>query len=145
MSRDVTFDKSKMGDLTRYSRTTVSGFDREEFQLEVELAHIDETSEQKPEMVESSTPTEAVQEAPVISFRSLAEDRSRRAPRPPIRYGYADATTYALSTAIKENLDESATFKEAVTCEEKQQWISAMEEGMESLHKNKIWELVDIA
>jgi len=37
---------------------------------------------------------------------------------------------------------EPSTYKEAVTCSESTQWIAAMGDEMESLQKNKTWELV---
>lgn len=35
------------------------------------------------------------------------------------------------------------TYKEAVTCSEREEWKSAIEEEKQSLSKNKVWELVD--
>ncbi|MCF7184084.1 hypothetical protein L3H42_11345, partial [Corynebacterium sp. MC-13] len=37
---------------------------------------------------------------------------------------------------------EPSTYKEAVTCTESAQWLAAMGDEMESLHKNKTWDLV---
>ena len=37
---------------------------------------------------------------------------------------------------------EPSSYNEAVTCSESAQWLVAMNEDIESLHKNQTWELV---
>ena len=37
---------------------------------------------------------------------------------------------------------EPSSYHEAVTCDESVQWLVAMNEEIESLHKNHTWELV---
>ena len=49
---------------------------------------------------------------------------------------------YALQVAEEVDPHEPSTYKEAVTCSESTQWIAAMGDEMESLQKNKTWELV---
>ena len=41
-----------------------------------------------------------------------------------------------------ERVDPSS-FEEVVTCNENEKWIQAMDEEMDSLMKNKTWELID--
>ncbi|GJX88872.1 retrovirus-related pol polyprotein from transposon TNT 1-94 [Tanacetum coccineum] len=43
----------------------------------------------------------------------------------------------------KEDTHEPLTYQEAVACEDSSKWKAAMEEEMDSLRKNKTWELVD--
>ena len=40
--------------------------------------------------------------------------------------------------------EEPATYSEAVTCENSSMWMIAMQEEMESLHKNATWDLVKL-
>lgn len=39
---------------------------------------------------------------------------------------------------------EPKTYNQAVTCDDRENWISAMKEEIESLHENGTWELVDL-
>ncbi|GKA89307.1 retrovirus-related pol polyprotein from transposon TNT 1-94 [Tanacetum coccineum] len=50
---------------------------------------------------------------------------------------------YAFAAAEEEDTHEPLTYQEAVACEDSSKWKSAMEEEMDSLRKNKTWELVD--
>ena len=60
----------------------------------------------------------------------------------PKRYGVADLISYALVVAENETSDEPATYKKAMRSKDKRRWVSAMEEEMASLNKNKTWTLV---
>ncbi|GJS31119.1 retrovirus-related pol polyprotein from transposon TNT 1-94 [Tanacetum coccineum] len=50
---------------------------------------------------------------------------------------------YAFAAAEEEDTHEPLTYQEAVACEDSSKWKAAMEEEMDSLRKNKTWELVD--
>ncbi|GJY82930.1 retrovirus-related pol polyprotein from transposon TNT 1-94, partial [Tanacetum coccineum] len=50
---------------------------------------------------------------------------------------------YTFSIAEEEDTHEPLTYQEAVACEDIFKWKAAMEEEMDSLWKNKTWELVD--
>jgi hypothetical protein len=39
---------------------------------------------------------------------------------------------------------DPTTFQEAVNSQEKSKWVGAMVEEMESLHKNQMWDLVEL-
>jgi hypothetical protein len=70
--------------------------------------------------------------------------RPRRQIRPPQRYGYVDLVAYALTVAEDTVVQESSTYSEAVTSSESSQWVIAMNEEIESLHKNQTRELVKL-
>ena len=55
---------------------------------------------------------------------------------------YADMVAYALSVAESIEIPEPSTYNEAISSDEAAEWIVAMTEEMESLHKNQTWELV---
>ncbi|GJY41356.1 retrotransposon protein, putative, ty1-copia subclass [Tanacetum coccineum] len=55
----------------------------------------------------------------------------------------SNMAAYAFSVVEKEDTHEPLTYQEAVACEDSSKWKSAMEEEMDSLRKNKTWELVD--
>ncbi|GJV06619.1 retrotransposon protein, putative, ty1-copia subclass [Tanacetum coccineum] len=50
---------------------------------------------------------------------------------------------YAFVAAEEEDTHEPLTYQEAVACEDSSKWKAAMKEEMDSLRKNKTWELVD--
>ncbi|GJZ50570.1 retrotransposon protein, putative, ty1-copia subclass [Tanacetum coccineum] len=52
-----------------------------------------------------------------------------------------DLTDYQLTQDRAKDTDE--TFEEAVACEDSSKWKAAIQEAMDSLRKNKTWELVD--
>ncbi|KAG8496742.1 hypothetical protein CXB51_007919 [Gossypium anomalum] len=61
------------------------------------------------------------------------------------KYAEADLVAYALNVA--EDIDgsqESSNYSEAVSCEDSEKWISAMQEEIESLHKNRTWDFVKL-
>ena len=87
--------------------------------------------EQAPE--EQQVPEE-VQAEPT----SISQSRPKRVIKPPQRLGWDDEACYALVAGG----DDPSTFQEAIQSEERQGWMGAMSEEMESLHKNSAWELV---
>ncbi|GKA69527.1 retrovirus-related pol polyprotein from transposon TNT 1-94, partial [Tanacetum coccineum] len=50
---------------------------------------------------------------------------------------------YAFVSVEEEDTHEPLTYQEAVSCEDSSKWKAAMKEEMDSLRKNKTWELVD--
>ncbi|GKG23558.1 retrovirus-related pol polyprotein from transposon TNT 1-94, partial [Tanacetum coccineum] len=74
----------------------------------------------------------------------LARDRERRTRTKPLRFqDESNMTAYAFTAAEEEDTHEPLTYQEAVACEDSSKWKAAMEEEMDSLWKNKTWELVD--
>ncbi|KAG8491178.1 hypothetical protein CXB51_014420 [Gossypium anomalum] len=77
---------------------------------------------------------------------SIAKNRTRREIKPPKKYAEADLVAYALNVA--EDIDvnqEPSNYSEAISCEDSEKWMFAMREEMESLHKNKTWDLVKLS
>ncbi|XP_020971719.1 uncharacterized protein LOC110268931 [Arachis ipaensis] len=59
----------------------------------------------------------------------------------PLRhYGQLNLVDYALSVED----DEPVTFKHAIKDKDRESWLVAMEEEMQSLHKNKTWDVVPL-
>ncbi|KAG8501080.1 hypothetical protein CXB51_003194 [Gossypium anomalum] len=76
---------------------------------------------------------------------SIAKNRTRREIKPPKKYAEADLVAYALNVA--EDIDvnqEPSNYSEAISCEDSEKWMFAMQKEMESLHKNKTWDLVKL-
>ena len=58
------------------------------------------------------------------------------------RYGYADITEYALFTKHEYYIGEPSYTKEAMGSQDKDEWLEAMKEEMNSLLKNQTLVLV---
>ncbi|KAG8498865.1 hypothetical protein CXB51_005704 [Gossypium anomalum] len=70
---------------------------------------------------------------------------TRRKIKPPKKYAEDDLVTYALN--VTEDIDanqEPSNYSEAVSCEDSEKWMFVMQEEIESLHKNKTWDLVKL-
>ncbi|GKC05160.1 transposable element, partial [Tanacetum coccineum] len=74
--------------------------------------------------------------------RSIAHDRPRRNVKAPTQFG--DYVAYALQVAEEVESLKPTTYREAITSKDSDMWIAAMGEEIESLHKNKTWELVQL-
>ncbi|KAG8473153.1 hypothetical protein CXB51_035098 [Gossypium anomalum] len=70
---------------------------------------------------------------------------TRREIKPPKKYAEAYLVAHALNVA--EDIDtnrESSNYSEAISCEDSEKWMFAMQEEIESLHKNRTWDLVKL-
>ena len=66
--------------------------------------------------------------------------RSGRVVRQPIRYGHEGEAMLLVSDT---NPDDPSTFKDAMDDSDKELWLEAMNQEMESMYSNSVWELVD--
>ncbi|XP_071689077.1 uncharacterized protein [Rutidosis leptorrhynchoides] len=149
---DVTFDESAVLKKTE-EKQVVAGKDREvEEQVEQEI--------EVPQGVVQDTPVEPVvedvhdlgvdhmtpeyqsDEQHDLQNYNLVRDRERRVIKPPQQFGHGDLVAYALSMAEDIEVQEPATYREAISGPESANWSVAMNEEMESLYKNHTWELV---
>nr|GEW35977.1 retrotransposon protein, putative, Ty1-copia subclass [Tanacetum cinerariifolium] len=74
----------------------------------------------------------------------LVRDRESRTATKPLRFrDESNIAAYAFAATEEEDTHEPLTYQEAVACEDISKWKAAMEEEMDSLRKNKTWELVD--
>ncbi|KAG8488618.1 hypothetical protein CXB51_016586 [Gossypium anomalum] len=70
---------------------------------------------------------------------------TRREIKPPKKYAEADLVAYALNVA--EDIDanrEPSNYSEAISCKDSEKWMFAIQEEMESLHKNRTWDLLKL-
>ncbi|KAG8472490.1 hypothetical protein CXB51_034176 [Gossypium anomalum] len=71
--------------------------------------------------------------------------RNRREIKPLKKYAEVDLVAYALNVA--EDIDanrEPSNYSEAISCEDSEKWMFAMQEEMKSLHKNRTWDLMKL-
>ena len=78
--------------------------------------------------------------------RSIAANRPRRNIAPPNRLiEECDIVHYALNCAEQvEHDSELATYTEAIASVDKEKWLGAMQEEMQSLEKNGTWDVVHL-
>ena len=113
----------------------------------------------KNEVVGNDVPDsvpDTVQHSPPVSQSVLQQEddldvpialcKSKRSCGPPNRLiEKCNLTYYALSCAEQvEDACEPATYSEAIDSVDKEKWISAMQEEMQSLEKNGTWETVSL-
>ncbi|KAG8497140.1 hypothetical protein CXB51_008403 [Gossypium anomalum] len=83
---------------------------------------------------------------PNLSLKdSSNKENQKREIKPLKKYVEADLVVYALYVA--EDIDvnqEPSNYSEAVSCEDSEKWMFAMQEDMKSLHKNRTWDLVKL-
>ncbi|CAM8916933.1 unnamed protein product [Rhodiola kirilowii] len=73
---------------------------------------------------------------------TLVRDRERRTHKKPVRYGYEDVVDFAFSVTADVPENEPKTVKEALNSEHGDLWYQAMQDEINSLHKNNTWKLV---
>ncbi|KAG8503622.1 hypothetical protein CXB51_001566 [Gossypium anomalum] len=78
-----------------------------------------------------------------VAIEKKTHKRTRREIKPPKKYAEADLVAYALNVAedIVAN-QEPSNYSEAISYEDLEKWMFAMQKEIESLHKNKTWDLV---
>jgi len=77
---------------------------------------------------------------------SIARDRPRREIRRPAHYVDSEglvAYAFAVAEEIPESVEPS-TYTKAISCLSSPNWILAIQEEMESLHKNRTWDLCEL-
>ncbi|GKD95173.1 retrotransposon protein, putative, ty1-copia subclass [Tanacetum coccineum] len=82
-------------------------------------------------------------QTPDLIDYQLTRDREPRTRMKPLRFqNRSNMAAYAFAAAEEGDTHEPLTYQEAVACEYSSKWKVAMEEEMDSLRKNKTWELV---
>ncbi|KAD6795292.1 hypothetical protein E3N88_06188 [Mikania micrantha] len=111
----------------------------DEVRLEVEL--FSEEHDKEKEVIQLSN---GASSSNMSSDYNLVRDLPRRQIIPPARYrNNEDLSAFLFTAAEMESVYEPITFHEAISCEERDCWIKAMQEEMDSLIQNETWELVD--
>jgi len=89
---------------------------------------------------------DVVQQTPPEEDLPIAQRKSKRSCGPPKRLiEKCNLSYYDLSCAEQvENCHELATYTEVVRCGDRENWISAMHEEMQSLEKDNTWEVVPL-
>ena len=73
----------------------------------------------------------------------LSRDRERRVSNPPNRFGYADMVAFTLNVAEDIEGSEPKSYVDVVNRKHFKEWTIAMQEEIDSFHKNDTWVLLD--
>ncbi|KAL3821238.1 hypothetical protein ACJIZ3_007143 [Penstemon smallii] len=142
VSRDVTFDESKFVKEKESKEENKESSLKQQFEFgspagslsgDAPLNYEDERDTEEEDVVEPSP-----QRPPQVE-ESIATSKPKRTIRKPARF--TDLVAYALPIVSE---DIPTTHKEAMHSTERAEWNKAMEEEMDSFHKNKTWELVKL-
>ena len=142
VSKDVVFNEAMMGNLvskdekgnTNNQSTSSSRSSRVQFEVEPQ-----EISQKEAELDPSSSDyfdQETIDQQFDLTSYNLIRDKEKRSVRAPSRYDYADIIAFTFSVAESINEDEPMTCYEAITNKDKDKWLSAMKEEIQSLYKN---------
>jgi hypothetical protein len=129
ISRDVVFDE----------KSITKTFREDKYQA-VENNNSNNRSAVQMELDELESQPEEESHGSDEELDSTRIERPKRNKRPPVRYGFDDLVSYALITSS----EDPSTFQEAIDNTEKDKWMETMVEEMESLSKNKTWELTKL-
>ena len=137
ISKNVIFDESKLMSPTESMEVQSTNSEvQNDNEIEVEISSqrdVDTTAGD----TEPVGDEQQEEEAPY----SIAQGRANRARRAPTRYGYEDDT---VAFALVTEVGDPSSFQEAIQDAEKDRWLLAMTEEMESLYKNQTWDLVPL-
>ena len=163
ISRDVVFKESEMYHLKEDSSKGKAVWTQESVQLEVEsgagsssagrgrpLLGSTGAEVERPEHGSSGARVKTQgeeQEADIMHLDLqdylLSRDRERRVSNPLNRVGCADMVAFALNVAEHIEGSEPKSYVDAVNRKHSKEWTTAMQEEIDSLHKNGTWVLVD--
>ncbi|GJR72297.1 retrotransposon protein, putative, ty1-copia subclass [Tanacetum coccineum] len=147
-SRNVVFNESVMYKDTLKDSGAGDKY-VEELQVEVELQRLNNHTREEDQIDQEDGDDEDVgdhktNQTPDLTDYQLARDREQRTRTKPLRFqDESNMTAYTFAAAEEEDTHEPLTYQEAVACEDNYKCKAAMKEEMDSLRKNKTWELVD--
>nr|GEV95376.1 retrotransposon protein, putative, Ty1-copia subclass [Tanacetum cinerariifolium] len=111
--------------------------------LEEDQTHNEDQTDQEDGDDEDARDQE-INHPPDLTNYQLVRDREPRIRTKPLRFrDESNMAAYAFAAAEEEDTHEPLTYQEAVSREDSFKWKAAMKEEIDSLRKNKTWELVD--
>ncbi|KAL5757330.1 hypothetical protein ACOSP7_019941 [Xanthoceras sorbifolium] len=144
ISRDVVFDESAMLYPVKETSTRKEIFVSSNTNAASSSKQVEFEVENEPSLqnrVQMPTPIEEEETPQSEEEDSIARHKPPRKKRRPQRL--ADYVSFALAVAEDTNaVGEPSTYSEAISCDDSAKWLVAMQEEVESLHKNRTWDLV---
>ncbi|GJQ94413.1 retrotransposon protein, putative, ty1-copia subclass [Tanacetum coccineum] len=147
-SRNVVFNESIMYKDTLKDSGAGNDKSVEELHVKVELQRLnnhmlEEDQTNQDDGDDEDVGDQETDQTPDLTDYQLTQDREPRTRMKPLRFqNGSNMAAYAFVAAEEGDTHEPLTYQEAVACEDSSKWKVAMEEEMDSLRKNKTWELV---
>ena len=144
MSRSVVFNESVMFNDSLPTDVSPVSSDDEQEEISVQVEHVDN---KENETETDNDVDDTVQHSPIVlqpQNQSIAERRTKRnAVKSTRLIEECDIVHYAFNCAEQvENNNEPSTYTEAIGSGDREKWVSAMQEEMQSLEKNGTWDVV---
>jgi len=138
LSKDVTFDESRMAMLSKDQKDNKSSNESTKFEVEHSEAsdHGSEDTIDHTDQAEIGDNEDLATQHDLSNYQ-LVRDRAKRVIKPTKRYSHADIICYFLNVAEEIQNSKPKTLREAIESEDNQLWLQAMNEEIESLRKNK--------
>lgn len=134
--RDVVFEEDSVK--KHFLSDNVTQNPKEEVKLEEqdeeELSQLDEDGKLKQEKDDEPRDNESEKQE---------QRRSNRERRKPMRYGIDDFGVLALS-ALGQMISIPNTYEDAIQSPDREKWIEAMKDEINSIEENKTWDLVEL-
>ncbi|KAG8471889.1 hypothetical protein CXB51_036391 [Gossypium anomalum] len=129
ISRDIVFDETAM----------LPNLSRKDFFNKENKKHVEHQFNTESKIESTLQASTKIDNRVASSLQySIAKNKTKREIKPPKKYAEANLVVYALNVA--EDIDanqEPSNYSEAVSCEDSEKWMFAMQEEMESLHKKQ--------
>ena len=143
-NRDVTFNEKAMSSSGKESVAFFAGTGDQEgairkVETEVEtVATQGRVANHSSREVQATESNSSTNKPYMEDDYSVAHDRPRGEIMKPTRYGDSERLVVYTITVAEETPEgaEASTYTEAISCPSSPNWVLAMQEGMESLHKN---------
>ena len=159
ISRDIIFNENEFpcktnmdaGHRNQKEMTKDAGLEKESVQVEQIMEEHDDNRTERGDQSQVEPIQEISEEEYEQPERTrledymLTRDRPRREPKPVNKLSlniWEDIIAYAFYTAMETCRKEPENYEEALKSSQAGKWITAMNEEMASLMKNKTWELV---
>ncbi|GJU43455.1 retrotransposon protein, putative, ty1-copia subclass [Tanacetum coccineum] len=147
-SRNVVYNESVMYRDTLKDSGSCANKSVEELQVEVELQGLNNHTLQKDQTNQEDgddgdAGDQETDQTSNLTDYQLVQDRVPRTRMKPLRFqDESNMAAYAFVVAEEKDTYEPLTYQ-TVSCEDNSKWKVSMKEEMDSLRKNKTWELVD--
>lgn len=138
--RDVTINEEQMPLKTENTNSETQASEKTQTQVEFEGNH-QYNSDYRTDESEENSFEESHQTPPTQDYQ-LIRDKEKRQSKACQTFGYTDLIAYALSVTSELTSDEPVSYKEAIMCDQRTNWIKVMEAEMLSLSRNNTWTLV---
>lgn len=149
ISRDVSFHEDALFSSQHNTAVVPSMGDSEDASEKVELEVLTRPPNvEVPRTLSGNTiSTSTMERTTTQTGPSKVQDRPKRHTRMPPKYDDYECDLVAYALNVAEDIDQGSdplSYSEAISCPDSSKWLFAMNEEIQSLHKNSTWDLVEL-